>query len=537
MNKKQQFNKITALYCRLSRDDDLGGDSMSIQNQKAMLEHFANENGYTNCKHFIDDGVSGTTFERKGFREMIAEIENGNVGTVIVKDLSRLGREYLQTGYYTEIMFPKYDVRFIAVNDNVDSSTGDNEFAPFKNIINEWYARDISRKIRSSYKTKALKGEFTGVFAPFGYRKSPEDKHRLIPDENAEIVKRMFQMALDGKSCCAIATALKKEHIPTPGAYVRDKDGVMRENKKVKYPYSWFQTTVRDVLSNEVYIGNMVSLKFTSKSFKDKKLIARPESEHIRVENTHEPLVDKETFYTVQKRIAVKKPQNKLNPDNVFRGLVFCGECGSSLVYKKENSVTNTAKYQCNLYVHRGKSVCTNHSVTAENLKNVVLNDINRHIRLSKEDKAAYVKRLIQSTDDMKSGESALSKKEIQKITQRLDEISKVLQSMYEDKVFGRISSERYASISASLEKEEKELKSRYDEIQTRLSRTEQKTESAKDFADLIERYSPVKELTADLLNRLIEKIVIHEKTDENGEKVMPIEIYYRFIGKTENEN
>ena len=233
---------------------------------------------------------------------MITEIENGNVGTVIVKDLSRLGREYLQTGYYTEIMFPKYDVRFIAVNDNVDSSTGDNEFAPF------------------------------------GYRKSPEDKHKLIPDENAEIVKRMFQMALDGKSCCAIATALKKEHIPTPGAYVRDKDGVMRENKKVKYPYSWFQTTVRDVLSNEVYIGNMVSLKFTSKSFKDKKLIARPESEHIRVENTHEPIVDKETFYTVQKRIAVKKPQNKLNPDNVFGGWYSAASAAQALSKKRKTA-------------------------------------------------------------------------------------------------------------------------------------------------------------------------------------------------------
>ena len=537
MNKNTQFNKITALYCRLSRDDDFCGDSMSIQNQKAMLEHFANENGHTNCKYFIDDGVSGTTFERKGFQEMIAEIEKGNVATVIVKDLSRLGREYLQTGYYTEIMFPKYDVRFIAVNDNVDSSNGDNEFAPFKNIINEWYARDISRKIRSSYKTKALKGEFTGVFAPFGYRKSPEDKHRLIPDENAKIVRRMFQMALDGKSCCAIATALKKEHIPTPGAYVRDKDGVMRENKKVKYPYSWFQTTVRDVLSNEVYIGNMVSLKFTSKSFKDKKLIARPKSEHIRVENTHEPLVDKETFYTVQKRIAVKKPQNKFNPDNVFRGLIFCGECGSSLVYKKENSANNTAKYQCNLYVHRGKSVCTNHSVTAENLKSIVLCDINRHIRLSREDKEKYLKQLIHSSDDFQSSEKALSQKELQKIKQRLDEINQILQAMYEDKVFGRISGERYASIFASLEKEEKGLKSRMNDIQAKLSLTEQKTESANDFANLIEQFSPVAELTADLLNRLIEKIVIHEKIDENGEKIMPIEIYYRFIGKTENEN
>lgn len=537
MNKNTQFNKITALYCRLSRDDEYSGDSMSIQNQKAMLEHYANENGHINCRFFIDDGVSGTTFERKGFQEMITEIENGNVATVIVKDLSRLGREYLQTGYYTEIMFPKYDVRFIAVNDNVDSSNGDNEFAPFKNIINEWYARDISRKIRSAYKTKALKGEFAGVFAPYGYKKSVDDKHKLVPDEHAPTVKRMFEMALGGKSCCAIATALKKEHIPTPGAYIRDKDGVLRENKNVKYPYSWFATTVRDVLSNEVYIGNMVSLKFTSKSFKDKRLVPRPENEWIRVENTHEAIIDKETFYTVQKRIAVKKPQKVLNPDNIFRGLVFCGECGSSLVYKKENSANKTAKYQCNMYVHRGKKVCTNHSVTADDLKSVVLDDINRHIRLSREDKEKYIEQLIHSSDDFQNGERALTQKELQKINQRFDEINQILQTMYEDKVFGRISNERYASISANLEKEEKELKSRMNDIQTKISTTEQKTESANDFANLIEQFSPVTELTADLLNRLVEKIVIHEKVNENGEKIMPIEIYYRFIGKTDNAN
>lgn len=535
MNKKQQFNKITALYCRLSRDDDLSGDSMSIQNQKAMLEHYANENGHTNCKFFIDDGVSGTTFERKGFQDMITEIENGNVGTVIVKDLSRLGREYLQTGYYTEIMFPKYDVRFIAVNDNVDSANGDNEFAPFKNIINEWYARDISRKVRSAYKTKAIKGEFTGMRAPYGYMKSPEDKHKLIPDENAPVVQRMFQMALEGKSCGAIATILKNERIPTPGVYIRNKDGILCENKRVKYPYSWFQTTVRDILTNEVYIGNMVSQKHTSKSFKDKRLVERPKDEWIRVENTHEPLIDKDTFFTVQKRICIKKPKKQPNPDNIFRGLLFCGECGKSIVYKKEHSVNHTAKYQCNLYVKRGKPHCTAHSINASDLKAIVLEDINRHIVLSSEDKEQYIEHLIKQSDGELNGEKSSYKKEMQKINQRLDELNIILQNLYEDKVFKRISEERYTSMSVSLEKEEAQLKDRYTEIQTNLSKFTQQSKSAQDFADLIEQYSPVKELTADLLNHLIEKIVIHEKTDENGEKVMPIEIYYRFIGEIGN--
>ena len=532
MNTKQQLNKITALYCRLSRDDDYTGDSMSIQTQKAMLKHYADENGHTNCRYFVDDGVSGTTFERKGFQSMIAEIENGKVGTVIVKDLSRLGREYLQTGYYTEIFFPKYDVRFIAVNDNVDSSNGDNEFAPFKNIINEWYARDISRKVRSAYRTKAIKGEFTGVRAPYGYMKSPEDRHVLIPDEHAPIVQRMFRMAMEGKSVGAIATALKKERIPTPGVYSRGKDGVLRKNEQVKYPFDWIANTVRDILSNEAYIGNIVSQRYTMKSFKDKRLVERPQNEWIRVENTHEPLIDKDTFYTVQKRIGVKKPQNKSNPENIFRGLVFCGECGATMIYKKENCANKTAKYHCNGFTRHGKEHCTNHTVTAADLRSIVLNDINNHIRLSKDDKSAYIDYLVRQSDSELNGEKISYQKELQKIKQRLDEINTILQNMYEDKVFKRISDERYAAISANLEKEETELKERYSETQTSLSRFAQQTKSAQDFADLIEQYSPITELNAVLLNTLIEKIIIHERTDEDGNKVMPIEIYYRFIGK-----
>lgn len=413
----------------------------------------------------------------------------------------------------------------------MDSNIGDNEFAPFKNIINEWYARDISRKIRSAYRTKALNGQFTGNRAPYGYMKSPEDKHKLIPDEHAPIVQRMYRMALEGESCGAIATALKNERIPTPGVYTRNKDGVLCENKRVKYPYGWMRSTVRDILVNEVYIGNTVSQKHMPKSFKDKRLMARPEKDWIRVENTHEPLVDRDTFYTVLKRVSVKRPQNKLNPGNILRGLVFCGECGSSMVYKKENSVAGTAKYQCNLYVHRGKGSCTIHSITADDLKAIVLEDINRHITLSKEDKAAYIEQLINRSDSELNDEKASYQKELQKIKQRLNELNIILQNLYEDKVFKRISEERYSAMSASLEKEEMQLKERYNKINDNLSQYTQQSRSAQDFADLIEQYSPITELDAVLLNTLIEKIIIHEHTDDDGNKVMPIEIYYRFIG------
>lgn len=532
---KQQFNKITALYCRLSRDDEYSGDSMSIQTQKAMLKHYADENGHTNCKYFVDDGYSGTNYDRPDFQRLLSEIEAGKVGTVIVKDLSRLGREYLQTGYYIEILFPKYDVRFIAVNDNVDSSNGDNEFAPFKNIINEWYAKDISRKVRSAYKTKALKGEFTGVRAPYGYMKSPEDKHKLIPDEHAPIVQRMFQMALEGKSCAEIAYAFKHERIPTPGAYTRGMDGVLRKNERVKYPYDWIKRGVQVILQNPVYMGDMVSQKRSSKSFKDKRIIEKPKSEWITVYDTHEPLVSREDFETVQQRISVKKHWNEANPDNIFRGLLICGECGKSIVYKKEHSINKTPKYKCNSYIHRGKSSCTPHNIEAEDLKAIVLEDINRHIVLSSNDKAMYIEHLINQSDSELNSEKSSYQKELQKIQQRLDELDIVLQSMYEDKVFNRISEERYTSMSASLEKEEAQLKERCNEIQTKLSQYTHQSKSAQDFADLIEQFSPITELDAVLLNTLIEKIVIHEQRDENGQKIMPIEIYYRFIGKVGN--
>lgn len=362
--------------------------------------------------------------------------------------------------------------------------------------------------------------------------KSPEDKHKLIPDENAPTVQRMFQMALEGMSCSAIATTLKSEKVPTPGAYIRGKDGVLRENKRVKYPYSWFQTTVKDILSNEVYIGNMVNLRYTSKSFKDKRLVERPQSEWIRVENTHEPLVGKDTFYTVQKRISVKKPQRMPNPDNIFRGLLICGECGKRIVYKKENSAGKTAKYKCNLYLKRGSAYCTSHSINASDLYAIVLDDINRHIRLSNKDKDSYIDSLIRQSDSKLNGEKSSLQRELQRIKQRLDELNVILQNLYEDKVFKRISEERYAAVSANLEKEEKQLKERYSEIQSGMTRFAQQSKSAREFADLIEQYSPITELDAALLNTLIEKIVIHENIGEDGSKEMSIEIYYRFIGK-----
>lgn len=294
MKKLKQQVRITALYCRLSRDDEFSGDSMSIQTQKAMLERYAVDQGFANCSFFVDDGYSGTNYNRPDFQRLLALVEEGKVGTIIVKDLSRLGRDYLQTGYYRDVVFPEHDTRFIAINDNVDTATGDNEFAPFKDIINEWYAKDCSRKVRSAYRTKALNGEYTAPYAPFGYQKDPADKHHLIPDERAPIVKRMFQMALEGKTCFAIAKTLEDEQIPTPRAYVMQETGKYATGERERHPYAWSKITVNHVLSNPIYLGKMVSQKNQTKSFKDKRIVARPEEEWIVVEGTHQALIDQE---------------------------------------------------------------------------------------------------------------------------------------------------------------------------------------------------------------------------------------------------
>lgn len=530
-NTKQQFNKITALYCRLSRDDDFSGDSMSIQNQKAMLEHFANENGHINCRFFIDDGVSGTTFEREGFQSMISEIENGNVGTVIVKDLSRLGREYLQTGYYTEIMFPKYDVRFIAVNDNVDSASGDNEFAPFKNIINEWYARDISRKIRSTFRTKALKGEFIGTTTPYGYRKSPENKHKLIPDENALTVQRMFQMALEGANCNTIARTLKAEKIPIPGAYIRDMQGILRKTN-VKYPYDWEQPTVRYILSNEVYIGTIVNNVTSTKSFKDRTRVKNADSEKIKVENMHEPLVDRETFYTVQERIAIKKSTEN-NSESIFRGLLKCGECGGNLVFGKATQRRVSHYYRCGRYArHRD---CTPHTVNLNHFTEVVLYDINKHISFVKENKKKYAAQLMEYFNNGKNDVLHANTEKLKLIENRIGELNLLIQKIYEDKTFGRITDDIYSAMYANMLNELSDLQSEKEQIQNTVSQRSACENSINRFISLIEQYAPVKKLDEILLNNLIEKIVVHERQRIDGKTIMPIEIYYRFIGKVED--
>ena len=535
MKQKKQQNRITALYCRLSRDDDLGTESMSIQSQKVILGQYAKDHGFTDCEFFVDDGYSGTNYDRPDFQRMIGLVEQGAVGTIIVKDLSRLGRNYLETGRYTEVIFPEYRVRFIAINDGVDSATGDNEFAPFKNIINEWYAKDISRKIKSAFQAKAAKGEFIGSFPPFGYQKSPVDKHKLIPDERAPYVKMMFQMALEGKSSAAIARALEQQRVLTPQAYIHEKFGATVAESTLLRPYSWSGNTVRGILSNQVYLGNMVHYRAKQRSFKDKRRDMLPKDEWVIVKNTHEALIDEQTFQTVQQRVKVKQPFTARNPDNIYRGLIYCGECGGRLEFNKMSSCGSKGRFTCAQNRRYGGKMCSCHYITLEQVNAVVLGDIRRHASLAAADTQRYAEYLARISRQGHTTDKTAWEKELAEANSRLAQLDTLLRRIYEDNVFGRLSDDRYAAMSASYEAETKQLKTRATELQGLLTKAKDQSNGIEEFARQVAQYTDITELSEELVHTLIERVVVHEKEKIGPRQTMRIEIYYRFIGNVDD--
>lgn len=538
MNQKQ-LQDITALYGRLSRDDEMSGESMSIQSQRAILGQYAKEHGFTNCRFFMDDGYSGTNFDRPAFIEMMELVQQGRVKTILVKDLSRLGRNYLEVGRYTEVIFPEYKVRFIAITDGVDSAVGENEFAPFKNIINEWYAKDISRKVKSAFKAKALRGEYTGAYPPYGYDRDPADRHKLVPNQYSSVIGEIFRMALEGKTCGQIARELERQQILRPQAYLHEKFGKFVSDRILQYPFAWDHSSVRAILMNQVYIGNMVHFRTGSKNFKEKKLIWKPETDWIVAEGTHEPLVDAETFWTVQERVKVKQPRKRCCNANIFRGLLFCGECGKRMAFcnrKNEKRRKSLGSFSCNTNRRYGGKFCTTHYITLEQVKSIVLEDIRRNAMLASEDTGRYIDYLMQLSKAGQADEVNALKKELETSRHRLAELATLVQRIYEDHVFDRLPEELYQTLSAKYEAETKNLKARTAEIQTQLAESASKTQNSRDFAALVAPYADITELDEELVHTLIEKIVIHEKEILDGLPVMRIEIYYRFIGKVQDQ-
>jgi DNA invertase Pin-like site-specific DNA recombinase len=534
----KHVNKITALYCRLSRDDDYHGDSSSIKNQKEMLTEYASVNGFENYAFYVDDGYSGTSFERPDFERLLSDIEKGIISAVITKDLSRLGRDYLKTGFYIESYFPKHNIRFIAINDQVDSNKESNDFTPFKNIINEWYAKDISKKIKSAYRTKALKGEFTGPYAPYGYQKDPNNKYKLIIDpEAAPIVKRIYEYALEGLTPFKITSILKKEGILKPRARMMKDLGKYVSDKFLKYPYEWSQQTIFSILKNREYLGHVVCNQNTSKSFKDRSLIKLPKDEWIEVKNKHEAIIDERTFDEVQKIISVKKkrPKDEVEPQ-IFIGLLRCPDCGRTLSFKRTKDRKSYGHYACSTFRTFGKSYCSMHYIGYENLYNVVLDDIKSHIKAANLNEETLLKQ-IQDKDSNNMKNSVLQlKNEITFNQKRIETLDLVISKLYEDHAIEKVDDHRFRNLLKGYEDEQANLKVSNEEKSNKIIEASSKTRNINQFMNVIRKYTDIKALDAKILNEFIDKIIVHEPVYEATFRKQQIDIHYKFVGKLTTE-
>ena len=531
--KQQQYN--TALYMRLSRDDELEGESASISTQKQILRDYANEQGFLVVDEYVDDGFSGTNFERPSFKRMIEDIEDGKINCVVTKDLSRLGRNYILTGQYTELYFPSKGVRYIAIHDGVDTIREDNDIAPFKNIVNEWQAKETSRKVKNAMKAKFKNGEYIAPVVPIGYKINPAEKNRLVVDEETKwIVEKIFALAAHGYGANKICRTLAAEKIPIPAWWASQKNGYKAnifEGQPEGKKYLWNIVTVSKILQNEIYLGNTVHYQIQKLSYKSKKNVKRPKEDWMRIENTHEPLVDRETWDLVQGHINSRKRSRKDDEPQIFAGLLKCGECGWSL--SAANTKNKSRYYRCTQYSAHGKEACSLHFITYNLLYAFVLGRLQYWLMAVKENEDAILERLLQSSKKQRRTENARDEKELKKAQKRRQELNNLFAKMYEDRVKGLLDEENYSMLSVKYRTEQQQLDETIKTVSARLEDAKAETDDAKRWVDLIQKYSAIDELTAPLLNELIEKIAVHQwRKDENGKKVWDIEIYYRFVGK-----
>ena len=521
----EQSDKITALYCRLSQDDERQGESNSITNQKDMLLDYAKKNGFRNIQFFVDDGISGTTFKRPDFMKMIELVERDKVSTVIIKDMSRIGRDYLRVGMYTEIMFPEHSVRFIAINDDVDSDSGENEFTPFKNIINEWYARDTSKKIKAVKKSQGLAGKRLTTNPLYGYMKDPEDKTKwIVDDEAAQNVKRIAELAMKGFGVTKIARILTDEKILTPSSY-RKCSGKPNAN-----PYLWTDRTVANILSYQEYIGHTVNFRTYRKSFKQKGKIKNDPKNWVIFKNTHEAILDEETFNIIQELLKSKKrPIIRQGTIPLFSGTLFCADCGKKLYFHRGKSVSkNQEHYNCSSYRSR-TAPCTQHRILNVVLEELVVSDIRRVMSLVTKYESQFVEKVLNTTIQEESKNRVEKEKILQVTKRRIDELDKIIMRIYEDSVSEKITYERFLQMSDTFELEQVELKEKAIQIQEELEENETRSVNANRFVKAVKRNLRFKELTPEILHELINKIVIHERNKSSEGITQKVEIHYNF--------
>ena len=540
MARQTVKQKRTALYCRLSKDDGNYGESSSIQSQKEILERYARENGFGNTSYYIDDGYTGTNFDRPDFQRMIADIESGEIATVITKDLSRLGRNYLETGVYLEMYFPDHNVRYIAINDSVDTIHSESvDYTPFRNIANEFYAKDTSKKVRSAKRARVLAGMYMGGSAPYGYRKDPNDKHKLLIDERyAPNVRKIFELAKGGKGISAIRKICDDMHFPRPAA-VNDC-GYTRyfEGNDDPHRYEWSNNSVRAILRNPVYAGNVCTNKRIRPSYKSKKCLSVLPEDYIVVHDTHEPIVSQEDFDLVQRMITSRRSFQKTpySWDNIFSGIVKCADCGCAMTQgrahrsPKPNPIDEYVFY-CNTYKAFGKTHCTKHTMEARDLYEAVLEDIRKHAKAALANDAKMTEQLLKKMGAGKKKQSKIIAKELKEKRSRLSEVDRLFQKLYEDKVNGNISERNYQMMSRKYEEEQTLLQSRIDEIGAEVADTEDKADNVEHFTKLIRDYAGIEKLDATIVNTLIDRITIAEPKEVDEETVQEIKIYYKFIG------
>lgn len=528
----------TALYFRLSRDDELQGESNSISTQRMMLRKFAAEHGLNVVEEYVDDGYSGTNFDRPNFQRMISDIENGKINCVVTKDLSRLGRNYLLTGQYIELFFPAHNVRYIAVDNGVDSENQQsNEFTPFLNIINEWYARDVSRKVRRAFQTRNEAGGHYGAYAPLAYIKDPDKKgHLIIDDDTRWIIEKIFALALQGTGAAKITRILTTEKVPTAGFLNYQRYGTFANiyaDAPPEKAYAWTIAMVKEILKSETYIGNSVHNKQGNISFKDKRKIRKPQDEWWKVENTHEAIISKEDFQTVQEMIASRRRKQKNGTTQIFAGLIKCADCGWSMRFGTNNqNKTPYSHYTCSQY-GQGLRQCSSHYIRYDVLYAYVLSRLQYWFNEVQQDENKLLQRLLKSSDSERISAKKKAVSELKKAQKRQTEIDSLFARMYEDRMAGKITEYNFSMLSGKYQSEQATLVQTIDSLQQKLAQDSQESQDAEKWIALIKQYTSPTELTAELLNALIEKILVHEASkDEDGNRVQEVEIYYRFIGR-----
>ena len=531
-NNKKSRDVTAFLYERLSRDDNLEGESYSIGNQKKLLTKVAKEKGYTNLVHFLDDGISGVTMDRPGFVDMIRQLEEGRAAAVFVKDLSRLGRNYIEVGRLTEEFFPEHDIRLVAVSDNIDTAEGENELAPIRNLFNEWYARDISKKRRISNKIKGNAGEPMGQ-PPYGYMKDPDDpKHWIVDDEAALVVKRIYSMTLDGLGTEQIAAQLERDGILTPRAYWLQK-GVKRPGKgKQLSPTHWNSSTITKILSLQEYCGDILNFKTYSKSYKNKKRIDNDRENWVVFKDVHEPIIDRAVWEQVQQKRGTRRRRRTNDGEkNMFSGLLVCADCGNNLHFHFNQGNPEIKYFNCSNYKGNRGTCTSTHYVRVDFLEQVVLGEIKRLTKFASHYEDDFVKAVMGSSQQSVALDRKLKEKELAALQARDEELDGLFERIYEDNVSGKLSDDRFSKMSRRYEDEQKEISERIKTLRAEMDKLSSKAVTADMFISTVRKYTRAKVLTPRMLNELIDRIEVHQAEKIDGEWVQHLTIHYNCVG------